>query len=303
MGKLSGMKDRRCFIQFMHPGGAHKPDGGRSKDWNRTTSEHARKFLRLPGEYLADGESKEGKLLFWAEWEPESEVVEWIADPIADGPVHIYRPFYRSPPFYKGLQNTDPFVFGGFFYTGCKQRTNNGKTETQLRRLKPGSVILFGSQLHGAFVLDTVFVVGERSIDHDATTYRDVLNGVIPDVYKDVTMKAWYGAGCSQVLPPSGCSQVLLPSSYRLYFGATFTRQFEGMYSFFPCALDGVAQRGFARPRIEMPGFVSHTLPMGFKSAPVTIPTAREYWECVVRQVVEQGLLIGTYAMLPGRLI
>lgn len=292
------MNDARCFVQFMHPGGEHQPDGkdikraGYTKSWNRTPAKHARKFLRLGGEYLNGPDPATGELVFWAEWEPESEAEE-IEKPIPDGPQYIYSPYYKVPASYKDLQNTDPFVFGGFCFTGCQQRMKDGATETQLRHLKPGSVILFGSHLHGAFVLDTVFVVGERWIDHDAKSYRHVLQGVIPEIYENVTIGPWYGAGYSGVQPES---------SYRLYFGATFDNPFNGMFSFFPCLTHAAAPKGFARPKIELPGLVSQGLKQRFnKSCDIAIPAAREHWESARRQVTEQSLRIGVSAALPKR--
>ena len=52
----------------------------------------------------------------------------------------------------------DPFVFGPqFHYTGCMQHREG--RPTQLRHLRAGSVVLFGSCTgRSSFVLDTVFV-------------------------------------------------------------------------------------------------------------------------------------------------
>jgi hypothetical protein len=166
------MDEKLCFVQFLHPGGEHRPDDGSIKRWN--TKEHRRKFLVRPGKYVAGAKLLEGEMEFWGEWEPDSRVVKSIADPIPHGPRFIYEPYYVLPESYIGLQNTDPFVFGErFHYTGCQQRTTNGST--QLRYLSRGSVILFGScEDKSAFVLDTVFVV-DRWIDHDRANYAQIL--------------------------------------------------------------------------------------------------------------------------------
>jgi len=151
------MDEKLCMVQFLHPGGEHRPDVGAVKRWN--TREHKRKFLVRPGKYVADAKLLAGEIEFWGEWEPESRVVKAIADPTPHSPRFIYDPYYVLPDSYVGLQNTDPFVFGEQFqYTGCQQRTSNGAT--QLRFLSRGSVILFGScENRNAFTLDTVFVV------------------------------------------------------------------------------------------------------------------------------------------------
>jgi hypothetical protein len=103
---------------------------------------------------------EEGKIVFWAEWEPESEVIEEINNRLTNVPRYIYRPYYVVPSNYKDLQSTDPFVFGErFYYIGCQQVDKNDRAN-QLRYLEKGSVILFGSCVgQSDFVLDTVFVV------------------------------------------------------------------------------------------------------------------------------------------------
>lgn len=151
------MEDARCFVQFIHPGGEHVPDAGRVRTWN--TGPHRRKFLCCRGA-VAEIAGK-SDLGFWAEWEPPSEVIDEIAAPLAGGPRFIYRPYWVHPGSFRGLQNTDPFVFGGFYYSICRQNRSTGPT--QLQRLLPGSVVLFGSHLRGEFVLDTVFVSMSRS--------------------------------------------------------------------------------------------------------------------------------------------
>src|SRR4051812_1450404 len=72
------MRERRCFVQFIRPGGEHAPDQGDLKFWNR--DQHRRKFLRSGGRYVDGGETKEGEVVFWGEWEPESRVVARYAD-------------------------------------------------------------------------------------------------------------------------------------------------------------------------------------------------------------------------------
>src|SRR5216684_1999705 len=182
--KNTSMDDKLCFVQFIHPGGEHQPDDGLRKGWNR--GNHRRKFLRQSGRYLAGTRVETGEMLYWGEWEPESEA-QRIDNPIDRGPRFIHVPYYVVPRSYRGLQNTDPFVFGEqFHYTGCQQRTT--KSATQLRYLSEGSVILFGScEDRNEFVLDTVFVV-DRWIDHSRLNYRRVLGGAISPEYEEVTV-------------------------------------------------------------------------------------------------------------------
>jgi hypothetical protein len=72
------VRERRCFVQFIHPGGEHWPDRGDRKFWNREA--HRRKFLKGRGRYITGGEAREGEIVFWGEWEPESRVLARYSD-------------------------------------------------------------------------------------------------------------------------------------------------------------------------------------------------------------------------------
>ena len=72
------------------------------------------------------------------------------------------------------------------------------------------------------------------------------------------------------------------------------------MFSFFPCLPYDENGRGFARPEIQIPGFITRHLTQGKKMArDLSLAELRELWEQVVRQVQSQGLSLGTYAELP----
>jgi hypothetical protein len=291
------MDDKLCFVQFIHPGGEHEPDDGLRKRWN--SSAHRRKFLKRVGKHIHNGRVEESTFLFWGEWEPESQA-QRIDAPIPHGPRSIHEPYYVVPKSYGGLQNTDPFVFGRqFHYTGCQQRTAQGAT--QLRYLSKGSVILLGScEERSAFMLDTVFVV-DHWVDHDRKNYRKVLAGAVSQEYKEVTISPWYqeplveGKSCA----PAGSNE-----TWRLYFGATFDKPLHGMYSFFPCETDRAASKGFARPRISLPGVITDNLYQGKKlTEPRSLDAIRLLWDSVVRQVKEQGLALGVFAAMPERFL
>jgi hypothetical protein len=281
------MRERRCFVQFIHPGGEHSPDQGGLKFWNR--DQHRRKFLRSGGRYVDGGEVNEGEVVFWGEWEPESRVVARYADRVPDGPHFLYEPFFVEHHDGAWRQNTDPFVFGErFHYTGCLQHTRRGPT--QLRFLAQGSLVLFGScREKSRFVVDTVFVVGDF-IDHAARDWSEVLDGRVSSTYRKVTLEPWYGGS-----PPEG-------QSHRLYFGATPADRVGGMFSFFPCKAYEANGRGFARPEVHIPGLITPHLTQGKKIArDLSLTELGDLWEQVVRQVEEQGLSLGTYAELPSQ--
>jgi hypothetical protein len=292
------MENELCLVQFIHPGGEHRPDDGLFKLWNKAA--HKRKFLKQAGKYLSAGKLNDGAIGFWTEWEPESKVVRTILDPIAGGPRYIYEPFYFSPQSYGGLQNTDPFVFGErFHYTGCQQRTSRGPT--QLRYLQRGSVILFGScERKSRFVLDTVFVV-ERWMDHRRDDYHWILNEAIPEEYFCVTILPWYRQSDRE---SASCTHANAHESWRLYFGASYDNPVEGMFSFFPCLPFELATHGFARPVITLPGAITDNLYQGKRINPQTrVEDVKAMWDQVVAQVQEQGLALGIYAAMPPRIV
>lgn len=281
------MHERRCFVQFIHPGGEHSPDQGDLKYWNRDA--HRRKFLKSQGRYIDAGEATAGELAFWGEWEPESRVITRYTDRVPDGPRFLYEPFFVDHGDQTCRQNTDPFVFGEcFHYTGCLQHTRLGPT--QLRFLAPGSLILFGSCREKCrFVVDTVFVVGDF-VDHSAADWEENLTARISDTYRKVTLEPWYHGS----VPPG--------QSHRLYVGATPERPVGGMFSFFPCLPCNKAGLGFARPEVHIPGFITRHLTQGKKIArDLSLAEVSDLWGQVVRQVEAQGLSLGVYAELPSR--
>jgi hypothetical protein len=280
------MKERLCFVQFIHPGGEHGWDEPGWKHWN-LGRDHRRKFMRAQGALLTPGEEPQiNELVFWGEWEPESQVVATVGRSPAGYPKFIHEPFLPKSTPIGWRQNTDPFVFGGFHYTGCLQHANN--RPTQLRFLERGSVILFGSCLERSrFVLDTLFIV-DRHIDHTRSDYRRVLNGEISPVYKSATIEPWY------------TGQVPQDKSHRLYFGATYELPVEGMFSFFPCLPAREAPKGFPRPEIVLPQVVTPNLYQGKRLNPQPdVEAVRGLWHLVVEQVRNQGLALGVFADTP----
>ena len=91
------MADKRCFVQFPHPGGEHRPDRNGKVGWNEYHRPHKRKFMRLRGEWVdADGNRQPDDLHAWGEWEPESEIVPDFVPPDSDphAPRHLWRPYW-----------------------------------------------------------------------------------------------------------------------------------------------------------------------------------------------------------------
>ena len=179
------MADSRCFVQFPHPGGEHRPGPGGHAAWNTLAAAHARKFMQTSGEWIeADGNTRCGDLWAWGEWEAQSQLLRRLGGSKALGyPQYLWRPYYVIPDEgHGGLHNTDPFIFGErFLYSNCKQLS--GK---RIRSLARGSVVAFGSQKSGQWVLDTVLVVSDF-VDYTAAQAPSALAGFVPEAFLDVT--------------------------------------------------------------------------------------------------------------------
>ncbi len=277
------MSDSACFVQFPHPGGEHLPDRLGEKPWNTYDSRHARKFMQVQGNWIADdGRVHEGDLWAWGEWEAQSDLIRDLDPSGAPGlPRHLWMPHYVIPRSgYERLHNTDPFIFGErFLYSNCLQPTRPG-----LRRLGRGSVIAFGSK-RGGWVLDTVLVVADY-VDYAAPEARIVLADWVPGTFLDVT---------GGPLVDNGEESTLM-----LYRGATRDDPVNGMFSFFPAMRAG-RDAGFERPSIELDErYFTRTLAQNHKRTCGLDPeTLRGLWEQLIAQVRDAGLVVGTRAALP----
>lgn len=275
------MPDQLMFVQFPHPGGEHIPHGP-EMGWN--TGDHARKFLKARGTYLADDVIRSGPLAFWGEWEPQSRIVETFPRKHQGLPRVLHEPYWQVPSHRGSLQNTDPLVFGDhFLYTNCRQGRNR-----KLRELAPGSMILFGSKVGGQFALDTLFVVGNGSQEFT------------PASSPELDMPAWIE---ELVLGPLRDSSDSQGDRFRLYRGRTHQDAPDGPFSFVPCRPYERGRSAFARPAIHLDRrWVSPNLAQGAKATAATEKEIRELWEIVVHQVVDvAGLAIGVQIDAPPR--
>ncbi len=280
------------FVQFPHPGREHSPDFPGGKHWNPAERSHARKFLSIDGTAISSGRQRTGELWAWAEWEPESELIHELDRPDERFPRYLWSPYHRLKENYGQLHNTDPFVFGGFYYADCKQGASPALEG--LKKLGPGSVILFGSATPRwrSWVLDTVFVVRDF-MDYDRTTSGDRLSGLVPGAYWDVVLRPTFDN------PECG------ERARRLYRGATYEAPLEGMFSFFPSTPP--AERGFPRPAVTLPAqYFTDGLQQGAKghalgSPCLDISEVKDLWQSVRDQVERNGLELGVAAKVPPR--
>jgi len=237
------------IIQFFHPWLEHRYDyvidqEKYFKNWHTVATNHKRKFMVNEGSYIEKDIRKEGKLLFWGEWEPPSYVeridTQTNCSHYSKSPEYLHTPVlpnldiikeYQEAHFY---QNTDPFVFGkNFNYAICLQK------KEKLRKLENGSLILFGSQdvLSCRFVIDTVFVVKEKTPYSTLDDLKDKNLGIYPEIVTKMILNKEM--------------KVENPERLTLYTGATYDDQENGMFSFVPAKEYNNRKEGF--PRFFMP--------------------------------------------------
>lgn len=270
-------------VQLNHPGkekpfkigkGYHASSTIILREWNRDRT-HYRKLLRNEGQYVLSigGAPQNGDLLFWGEWEGESEFKPLPKGSAASG---IHHPRPTPPPLRTGefLQNTDPYVFGDSFrYAICKQRG-------RMCNLAPGSVILFGSSYRQGFALDTVFVV------NNATPSAHVMASphVFGTRYQEQTLNRIAG----DYLKPG--------NKYQLYSGQAYNNS-TAPFSYSPCRTYNTENaKGF--PRVILPhsfggswGFSSY--PSGIKYLAQTAQSSLSIWNDVTQEVLKQGYALG----------
>lgn len=276
------------LVQFPHPGREHNPGKSTRQPWN--TRDHGRKFLQSQGRYVTvDGHSSaEVPLVFCGEWEAPSYVIEcWPKQ--GDLPRFLHEPVWERPRTREFRQNTDPWVFGDCFrYSNCKQLSQRG-----LRNLAPGSLLLFGSTIHSQFVIDTVFVVSERS-----TIFSPANRPKTDDVFRICTIDALSSGG------PAGCGARYCAAeahaNFTLYEGATFENPVDGMYSFSPCRRADDKEMRFARPILTLDRVnpSSKQSPKGAKDE-LSLQEISNYWAMVCKQVVAAGCQLGVHFATP----
>jgi hypothetical protein len=275
-----------CVIQFPHPGALPRLESP-SKPWSRSTVPHTRAFLAAKGEALESAVPDQivrGMLHFWGEWEADATVRSAGTGDAVQSLVQV--PVLIARRDFTGLHNTDPFVFDGpFLYSNCRQRG-------VLRHLDRGSVLVFGSTVHGRFLLDTVFVVAKLLVRYRARNAVTDLRAHAPASFiHAVAHPIQASAGCSDSCTPGG--------EYVLYEGATPTDAVDGMFSFVPAAR---SPRVFDRPGVTIPDLnpaAARNISILYPRRPVAVEhgavaEVRPYWASLVNQVLSEGLLLGT---------
>jgi uncharacterized protein YciU (UPF0263 family) len=180
-------------------------------------------------------------------------------------------------PFFCNLnvndQNTDPFIFGDtFFYTICKK--------AQLKNLKPGDVILFGSEFgkrgFEKFYLDTLFVVDkELSITNDSQLFNRI--------FIESTLNR-LGLSSNSDNPT------------KIHSGVKFSLKQLQFYSFTPSKIASAGS--FGRPIIDTLkyGLQKPGARTGAKSRQINNDeNIQAIWNNIARDVIGQDFVLGTH--------
>jgi hypothetical protein len=284
------------IIQFIHPSPEHTCRTG--SNWN--IGNHRRKYLELAGKYLTALDTNplaSDKLYFWGEWEAQSHCRR-INHPVPDGPHFIFNPYYQLP-LPANAANTDPFVFGDqFYYCICKQAHYSS-----LRNLNSGDIILFGSCIGRQFVLDTVFVIKNKSsyLLRKLSSFRKGVNQIFSDVslgpierLNRIEKKEILEQG--NLCVPLACDDAsdycasLKDDEYFVYEAVMYEDRelFNGMFSYAPCLSDEKGSLGFARPIIDDHIYITPTLNQGLKISEVD--SAYDFWHNLTDHLTKSGL-------------
>lgn len=330
-------------ILFPHPWDEHPVDeNGNIKEWNE--GKHYRKFMAVNGKFVRSAGTGSGskpetaKIAFWGEWESEStykpiEYKDENGKSVAPGqglPHYVHTPQCYDDEgifdklqkdktineedcikFYERKQNTDPYVFGKqFMYSCCKQAGSNS-----LSNLQKGDVIIFygqkGKKKTGDYKchIDTVFVVGgiigkgkytdmlPELLHNNKLSNQFIFKTILPVIY-----------GNKEELGKDADTK-----EFVLYYGATYNKPINGMFSYFPCkTVDGNV--GFKR--LECDPFKKHKIGISYDNCPdedkvfypdnnvaennyETPEEVIKFWEELTQNILDAGYLLGVKAREP----
>jgi hypothetical protein len=223
--------------------------------------------------------------VFWGEWEAPSYIIPKRWERADALPRFLHRPVWERPAPNERRLNTDPWVFGDSFrYSNCCQLTRN-RNRSALQRLTPGSLILFGSIIDAEFVIDTVFVGGDK---YPPCPFSPGKPPETDEAFRVCTVESLLTTGNRD-------------DPFTLYQGATYEAPFNGRYSFVPCRRADADNLRFPRPSICLGSYVnprSWRRPSG-ATRPRSESVVHEQWENIRRQVLDAGCLLGVWFPTP----
>jgi hypothetical protein len=286
------------IIQFLHTAQEATPNNELDNfiPWNNYDT-HRRKFILSNGKYVNNNDEQvENELVFWGEWEAQSEIVR-INNGNPNPPNYLNRPFI-NPAVPNRTHNTDPYVFGNNFrYIICKQ----GYFHNVLTNLEPNSIILFGSSIHGQFCLDTVFVVSEDKTNYTINTIENLFPLNNRGQYYHASVNPIYDEFEYNINAQNeDFCRINDQREYTFYKSVTFDerQKFNGVYSFVPCKEYNKQNFIFRQPPITL-DFIKGNQTQGINSKDCSIEEIIKYWNDIVNQIEKKNLRKGTYFKTP----
>ncbi len=157
---------------------------------------------------------------------------------------------------------------------------------TGMQRLTPGSVIVFGSTLHGEFVVDTVFVIASAQPWSPSDSARMDLD----EVFRHCTADSLATGRDRQ-------------TRFTLYRGATAEDPINGMYSFVPARRADDPDPAFERPILQLPGLINPANKRACRGSrrPIPLDDVRQAWDEVRQGVLDAGCVLGVRIATPSR--
>lgn len=323
--------EQPCIVQLQHckdeigissRNSVRLANGNYSVNWNN--GGHRRRLVGHWGKFATPEEHGEGELAFWTEWEAKTiahRLRPLACDMCAKRIHHVLSPICeevsgkiarvgincadRSAEYL----NTDPCVFGDSFkYSFCKQDAALG-----LKRLPPGSLIVFGSIHREHYYLDTVFVVADNPVVYE-TSAAGVANIDCSDEYRKLTLERLV------------CNA---PGEYAFYRGVSFENGAHEPFSFTPAYrfssdrkksqdcydVEANLERCRKRCRLDLQRLNAAAEAHGdlvrnpfdiLRTRPTTITSAnlccvKAVWNDIVQQVTSQGFVLGVHLGWPEK--
>lgn len=285
------------IVMFPHPAAEYIPKRtkGSPADSGWNMGKHRRRLLLRDGEYVdRKGKLQKGTIAFWGEWEANTLVTKlptsqnptdarWVHEPQYPTPCPVKKPSANEESDLDCCMNTDPCVFGSSFkYALCRQKRKfRGRmVKTEMQDLAPGSLIVFCGRTHGAYYLDTVFVVAD-SIKYDGPDKVSPQKITCDQRYRILTLDQTRG-------------------DLTLYRGVTYSSASDGPYSFVP----GSVVNGGVKSLVALPSQAQARCPLdfarlnhvmgqqffslnywrGFKSEVASQKTIQRVWNELMRQ-------------------
>jgi len=160
-----------------------------------------------------------------------------------------------------------------------------------------GSLILFGSSVDLNFVIDTVFIVGDKKTYNTSNIENIGDDTLYPEIVLKMACKNDKSVG----------------EQYTLYYGATYKdrAKFNGMFSFVPAKKYSGEEQGF--PRLYFPDYfyetennklnkyISKRLTQGIKlKHDLSINEVKAFWEYIKNEVSKKYVLGIDFEMPKG---